>query len=452
MVHTELTNADVASLRNLLERQVGFNQRIALLLLFDDSLGIEKVRSLIHTRMRQVYAYDVVIIGRNDLVRIIVAMNARQEFRRLILTHVDLISVSPFVITGPTPDNVFFGREPEIREIVQHSLNASFAVIGGRRVGKSSLLSRLHRLRLPAAGFHTVYYDCSITPTCDAFLAAAIQDWRPEPPPNAPASFGDLFRSPPTERPLVLLLDEADKLIRAERENGWQLFYALRALANSGLAQLVLSGERTLRDALRDPESPLFNFANEMLIGRLDFRAVEELVSRPMKQLEIELANEAGIVQCIWEFTSGHPNVVQRVCRRLIERLNERGTRHIALADVKAVIEDPEFQEIDFLQTYWEGATPLERIITLVLSQEARTYRLKEVRRLLSDQAHIQPTATATKDALGQLVDLRSILKRSQAGYEFAVEAFPLVLANTTTVEDLLEVLVEQYKQTEAQA
>ncbi len=118
---------------------------------------------------------------------------------------------------------------------------------------------------------------------------------------------------------------------------------------------------------------------------------------------------------------------------------------------MNAVIEDPKFQEEDFLRTYWEAASPLEKIITLVLSQEAKTYRLKEIRRLLSEYAHIQPGAAATKDALDRLVDLRSILKRSRDGYSFAVEAFPLVLSNTVTAGDLLIVEVEKYEQTEEQ-
>jgi len=443
-MHSELTDADVTNLRNLLANQAGLSQKVALLLVFGDSSLVEKVRSLVHRRMKQVYAYDVVTIGRDDLVPIIVARDAQRELRRLILRHVDLLAVSPFVITGPTPDAVFFGREPEMREITEQSSNTSFAVIGGRRMGKSSILLRLYLARLPAAGFYTFYHDCSNTPTFDTLLAASIRDWQPEPPPNAPATFGDLFQCSSTYKPLVLLLDEVDKLIPIERARGWPLFSALRALVNSGRAQVVLSGERTLRDALQDATSPLFNFANEMVLGPLDFRAVEELVIRPMKQLEIELVGEEETVRRIYDFTSGHPNVVQRLCRRLINRLNEQGTRHITLDDVDAVISDPKFQEEDFLNTYWERATPLEQIISLLMAQEAKPYRLQVVLDLLAAQ-DLQPEPEVVKAALDRLVDLRSILKRSQAGYEFAVEAFPLVLANTTTAEDLLIVLKSQY-------
>jgi hypothetical protein len=65
-----------------------------------------------------------------------------------------------------------------------------------------------------------------------------------------------------------------------------------------------------------------------------------------MKQLEIELADETEIVRRIYNFTSGHPNVVQRLCRRLIERLNEKSTHRIMLGDLDMVIYDPKFQDL----------------------------------------------------------------------------------------------------------
>jgi hypothetical protein len=202
-----------------------------------------------------------------------------------------------------------------------------------------------------------------------------------------------------------------------------------------------------LRNALRDPKSPLFNFANEILLGPLDYRAVEELVTRPMKQLEIELVNEKALVDRIWAFTSGHPNVVQRLCRRLIERLNEQGTRRITLDDVDAVIEAPGFQRDDFLSTYWQAATPLERIISLLIADDESVRTLHTVRQALAEHCNLRPKAREVDDVLQRLVDLRSILRRTPTGYEFAVEAFPRVVAGTMTLSDMLEIMTEEYQE-----
>jgi hypothetical protein len=435
--------------RAILEDYPSSHAQVALLMLYEGVIDESALYSLV-AKVGQAYAYDLIPIQRDDLLEIVFSEEPQRALRRKVLSGVDLRSVSPFVINGPAPDNVFFGREDSLRELAEHITSGSYAVISGRRFGKTSILFRLHHVRLPVAGFRTVYHDCSTTPTYDAFLAATIRDWSPESPSEAPNTFGDLLESPPTEKPLVLLLDEADKLVPAERVSGWSLFNALRALANSGCAQIVLSGERTLRDVLRDPKSPLFNFANEIFLGPLDYPAVEELVTRPMKQLEIELVDEKAIVDRIWIFTSGHPNVVQRLCRRLIERLNEQGTRRITLDDVNAIIEDPAFQRDDFLSTYWEAATSLEKIISLLMADDESVRTLRAARQALAERCNLRPKAREVDDALQRLVDLRSILKRTPTGYEFAVEAFPRVVAGTMTLDDMLEVLTEDYAEEQA--
>jgi hypothetical protein len=327
--------------------------------------------------------------------------------------------------------------------------NTSFALIGGRRIGKSSILLRLHLHRLPFKDFYTLYFDCSATPTLETFKNARIHNWAPRPPSGNVTSFSDLLNTPRSNEKLVLLLDEADKLVPVDRASGWPIFNYLRALINTDRVRIVLSGERALQEAMQSARSPLFNIVNKRLLGPLPFHAVEELVTRPMEQLEIELFDNDAIVRRIYEVTSGHPNVVQRLCHRLIERLNTLASRRITIGDVNAIIETPSFQEEDFLSTFWEAASPLEKVISLVLSEKDKAYRLNEVRRLISEKARIKPSATATKYALDRLVDLRSILKRSLYGYAFAVKAFPAILANTTTVEDQLQIMVEAYENEE---
>jgi hypothetical protein len=279
------------------------------------------------------------------------------------------------------------------------------------------------------------------------FLNTEIHDWQPDIPAEAPITFNDLLHWRPNDVSLVLLLDEADKLVPADRSDGWRLFNTLRDLANSSCMQVVLSGERTLRDALRDSSSPLFNFVNEILLGPLDKNAVDELVTRPMKQLEIELVEERAIVDRIWAFTSGHPNVVQRLCVRLIERLKVQNMRRITLIDIDAVIEDPGFQRDDFLSTYWEASTPLERIVSLLMANDEDIRTLSAVRQALVKQCDLFLKARDVDAALQRLVDLRSILKRTPDGYAFAVGAFPRVVSGTMTLKDMLEILTEDYQE-----
>jgi hypothetical protein len=442
----QLTVSDIQDVVHLLTIRRGINTRVFLLVVTFDNEVLRNAKDLVYEQLRP-YGYDAIVVTREQLSRIVFGDDPKASLRKLILSGVSLQTIAPFVITGPTPDHMFFGRELELRYIAERIRESSYAVVGGRRIGKSSLLIRLHRVRLPMYGLCTLYYDCSFTTTYESFLEADISNEWSRPFPDGPTTLGDLLYSSFNDKTLVLLLDEADKLVSVDSAQNWQIFNALRALVNSGRAQVVLSGERALRNALRDPKSPLFNFANEMFLGPLSFRAVKELVTRPMKQLEIELMDEKAILDRIWAFTSGHPNVVQRFCHRLIERLNELGTRHITLYDVDAIIEDPSFQRDDFLRTYWEGATPLEKIISLLMTDNDDIRTLQSTRQALAERCNLHPKAREMDEALQRLVDLRSILKRTPAGYEFAIEAFPLVVAGTMTLTDMLEILTEEYQE-----
>ena len=283
-------------------------------------------------------------------------------------------------------------------------------------------------MRLPAIGFRALYFNCEPV-KYEEFWTRKIKDWQPDSAPAFPQTFSELLPTPPTDKPLVLLLDEADKLVPEDRERGWPIFKQLRDVANSGDAQFVLSGESTLLQALQDPHSPLFNFANRIALSRLDPRAVEHLVTQPMKQLDIEFVDEATVVNAIYEFTSGHPNVVQRLCIRLIKRINDLEVRRITPDDVKAVVQDPEFLKEDFLDTYWEGATRLEKIISLLMANDAACNTLRALQQTLSDRYKLAPKTREIQNALQRLVNLRSILKRLPEGYAFAVTAFPQVVA-----------------------
>lgn len=441
------TLEDFTTARHLLARDSRGASNIFLFLFPATEEEIRMKQSLLEEKLGRPFALDGIAIEMNQLKQVVAARKPNLTLRQLVLPNVQVQTLSPFVVQAPVSDTVFVGRETEMRQISQNASTTSNAIIGGRRIGKTSVLLRLYRDRLPNLGYRTLWHDCSSTPTYEVFLNTSLRNWEPDSPQTEFSSFGELLESPPDDKPLVLLLDEADKLIPVDRDSGWTLFNALRAFANLGQGQIVLSGERTLQEALRDPKSPLFNFTNEILLGPLDYRAVEELVTRPMKQLEIELVEEKAIVDRIWAFTSGHPNVVQRLCRRLIERLNEMGVRHITMADVNTVIEEPSFQRDDFLSTYWEAATPLEKIISLLMSDNDEVRTLQSLLEALEDHCGLQPSAREIDDALQRLVNLRSILKRTPTGYEFAVKAFPRVVAGTMTLNDMLMILTEEYEE-----
>jgi hypothetical protein len=320
-------------------------------------------------------------------------------------------------------------------------------VIGGRRVGKTSLLKRLWSRNLVQMGCRTLYHDCEDTLTYDDFLGSQDLDWQPGAPAGNLKSLGDVLSSPPNDKPLVLLLDEADKLLPHDRAADWKLFRRLRALSQSGKVQFILGGERSLREALRDPIGPLFNFPNEILLGPLNFSAVRELITLPMGQLKVKFEEETKVVQLIYDFTSGHPNIVQGLCERLVRQLTELGTRSIGPEQVDSIIRDPGFLRDDYLTTYWEAATCLEKIITLIMANDKNLHSEDMIRQVLAGQYNLRPRAGEISGALQRLVGLRSILSNTSDGYEFAAKEFPRLVSKTITSDDMLKDLIQEYQE-----
>jgi hypothetical protein len=102
---------------------------------------------------------------------------------------------------------MFFGREKELREITEHAAVANYILLGGRRVGKTSIMKRLERMRLPAAGFQPLYHDCSFTPSQAELVQALAGDktWFLEPLMRAPGSFSEILQALPVGKPLIIL-------------------------------------------------------------------------------------------------------------------------------------------------------------------------------------------------------------------------------------------------------
>ena len=432
----------------LISAQQSLPQPIHVFLLLVDDEQQKQTIIPISKKLKKIFSYDIILLNFQDVEGIFKAAKPIQSVRELFLAEVNLETISPFVTTGPVTGRRFFGREHHLREITEQISSQNYILIGGRLIGKTSIIKQLEQLVLPANGFHTLYHDCSFTLNERDLLIALANNksWFPLLPDKAFDSFFKLAQNLLYNKPLVILFDEFDGLIKSDRQAGYTFTNSLRAMAHTGACHFIFCGEATLKNEVMDANSPLFNFANIMTIGRLDFHAVEELITRPMHQLAITLLPELEIVQTIWEFTSGHPNIIQRLCQRLIRLLNQRQNRQITLADVQALISAPDFLRKDFLNVYWGRATVLERLCSLIMASDTQVQTLPAIYQVMATY-HLKITLNQVDEALERLVDLRNILHRTNKGYEFAVTAFPQIITKTARLNDLIALDCETYEQ-----
>lgn len=379
------------------------------------------------------YRYDFVVLDREQVTALVSANDARRFVEMILEQGTDPGSLSPYVVRGPVPENMFFGREREVKTLMQGIGARSFAVVAGRRMGKSSILLRVQRALASDPRYEPRYLSCEDRPTWGEFLAmlgdegdsasSAAED------PALVRSRIAALRARAGGRTIVLLLDEIDALLAYDVERGGRLFRALRAVAHEGHCRFVFSGSRTLYQKLHDPSSPFFNFCEELLLRPLDDKAVEAIVRKPMQQLGFELPDPARLVAEIVRVTSSHPNLVQIVCQQLVAGSLDR---RVAASDVERIVAERELQR-DFVETAWSDTTPFERIVSLLPA--GPTFSLGEL------QAEVQRRGLLDEGRVAEaleVLELYSLVAPEGGQYRFAMAAYPAMVRRSHDVEALI--------------
>jgi serine/threonine protein kinase len=377
--------------------------------------------------------FDLVVLDRGALEGLVRA-NTADQFLKIVLEH-GLVpaALSPYVLRGPVPEHMFFGRGRELKTVAEGLATSSFAVVAGRRMGKSSFLQRLLRVLQNDPRYHPVHINCEARDTTARFLDAFESE-------SGSSSDADVFprrvaklRAREHGRTIVLLVDEVDALLDNDLGGGRQgtLFRVFRAAAHEGSCRFVFSGSRVLYRHLHDATSPFFNFAEQILLRPIEERAVEEIVEKPMKQLGIELVRAPELVMCVIEATSCHPNLVQILCHRLVQAaVARRVTREL----VDVILGDREFQR-EFVETAWSESTPREKLLSLLFAED--TISVAELQRRAQERGI---GSVGLHEAL-RMLELCSLMALRPGGVTFVLKSFPSIVRRFEDVPALIDAL-----------
>lgn len=246
--------------------------------------------------------------------------------------------VNPFTFGKPVRDpGRFYGREREIRQIVGRLLSAfeSTAVVGERRLGKTSLLLHLADRQVAASlgldpeRYVTVYVDfqgCTdITPVrfwsrvldrvarqlADKELAALAQEMK-ERPEIDQYDLEDLFMEI-DERGLrlVLLMDEFE-YVTQNANFGLDFFAGLRALAIHCPLALITATRQELVDLCHSKTikgSPFFNIFASVVLRPFSQEETLALIDGALEGTSITFSDAERA--CVSEAAGGHPLFTQ---------------------------------------------------------------------------------------------------------------------------------------------
>ncbi len=389
---------------------------------------------------RSPHVQDFIVLSRDDVLDILIARRPTQALVQNILAQVDLTVISPFVISGPVPETMFFGREAEVKMLVESAGTADFSIVGNRKIGKTSLLQRTRAKMAAGKRARPLMVDCQIVRDADSFFAAfQAQNRLPLPSPTPEGLGTALTELRQDGPPPVLLLDEVDALLSNEKKRGEPLVATWRALAQAGMCRFIFCGSTELARQLDDPSSAFFNFSQPLPLGYLSPETARLVLTQPLETLGIILEDAESLLADVQALTSGHPNLIQYLGRGLVEAANQRGERRILPDDLAALHSSTDFGEY-YLKTVWGQAGPLERLITLLAadSLSPEGFQLGELETALA--ARDVRLSEEALDAALKLMRTYAILDKQGKTYTFTPRAFAEILHRTQEIERLIAI------------
>jgi hypothetical protein len=358
------------------------------------------------------------------------------ELLDLISAQVPISYLSPYETRAPVTGSRFFGREHEIARILANP-DTNQAILGIRRIGKTSLLREIERiLKEREENARVVYLECSDLLSSEDYIREVVRKLNPrELPrlhmqkyvfffPNFLERMSKLFKSK-----IIFLLDEIDNLVIMQRGD-WDLFRMLRASSNKGACQYIIAG---FREAMREQymlDSPFYNFAQEIRLSEFSRQQARELILTPMENLRVRFKGEEEVVSRIYEETAGHPNLIQYYCLILLRRLDETGQREINPDSLIDVYADEGFTS-HLLTSFMQNTENREKALiyaVLMFSENPakKGFELEEIDTLLR-KGGIVLQQNAIDEACN-LLSLAGILHRKGRAYFFTSPVFTKVL------------------------
>jgi hypothetical protein len=439
---------DVVRMQNLLERNP---------IILIDGEGAE-LRDYFKTR-----ALSLVVLDERDQEEIRASRRPTGDLLDRVSAQLELFRLSPYETSKPVIGSRFFGRQYDVRRILSGG-DTNFAVMGIRRIGKTSLMLEIQRqLREQAldggdkeAEKRILYMDCSSIRSAEHFIQEVVRKLNTRElvrlqNQRYPIYFPDFLgrMSKKYDGTLVFLLDEFDAMLDA-LVNDVDLLDMLRASSNTGHCRFIIAGFRRLLHAFHDQKSPLFNFAKSLRLKEFRRDETASLIVEPMENMRIRFERRNEIIDTIYDETAGQPNLVQYYCSILIEQLDRTGERVISPDNLFHIYDDEDFRSF-VLNTFMDNTNDLEKAIVYAIINKHngdtpfvydQRFDLEEIDDALQAN-QIIVFSTELEEGCRNLELAGTFAKQGQH-YRFVTPVFPRLLQQNHNIEFLFRKLREE--------
>jgi len=335
-----------------------------------------------------------------------------------IYDRIRKIKLCPFHYLGPSDPNLFVGRSELRNEILYNKNEYTFAIAGSRRIGKSSLLmkimSDINSSDLKEK-FYPIFIDCNMYESYPTLITEINRKLNPILGAIHNENFNSILSRGFRGNPIMLLLDEMDAFIHNVKTSGddLQRFEStIRSIKNTKRAKVIIVGFREVMDLVTDASHPCYNLFERKALGMLSFEEVRQLIATPFRELLFEIEESNELVHQIYNTTSGHPQLVQYIAKKLFDVSDKRSIR---LEDLSNIVEQEELYEF-VNELLLINTMPLERLICL-LTIEKETIKPDDILAIFDDNhITIDDPGKTVKNALNYL-QYSNLLKKDGSMY-----------------------------------
>nr|VFJ91436.1 MAG: ATPase [Candidatus Kentron sp. LFY] len=316
--------------------------------------------------------FYAVILDSDQIKGVFLTDEPGRDLLDRMVSQIELAALSPFQTAGPVSD-MFYGRKEELTSLLA-SLERpgwkNYAVVGPRRVGKTSLLHKVRTELEEKKAWKAIYIDASSfgtitdpTERIHTFFQVLLDRLEIT---GTPQGFieavGTAYRAGKSR--LAIFVDEVDDLLKAHAHHAEDLFpRTIRTLINQFDIKVMLAGYKTLYFQMHDEQSALFNMLDRLDLAALDEESAEALIRDPLDNV-IEISRDT--IHLICEKTGRFPNFIQICCRLLLERARVQQSRRITQEDVLEVTRSRAFFEY-IVGVYVQNLQELSKLIFYLL-------------------------------------------------------------------------------------
>jgi hypothetical protein len=428
---------------------------------------------------------NLIAVDENDIKKILFSEMPAEYLKRIILSRLSLSKISPYQTAGPTT-TIFYGRGRIINQMI-NSPKKSFAVIGSRKIGKTSLLLKLKDSHPPDAICFFIDMQSVLPGTNKSHQQEESRKYKsfikkigftrspykvifknfvleiekifkkrfyPGPLPFA----DDLSRLHKVVRKLpgggkriIFIIDEIDDLIEFDRKNGWRLLRLFRSLSHANYCQFIFAGFKALHRYKREIANPLYNFCEEIRLEPLDKESAVDLITKPMEKIGIHYHNKSD-TDIILDYTGSHPNLIQFFCQQLVEKIDRhediKARRTIFFDDINQLL-DFAYEEyiMDEVYMFSTDLSPMDMLILILLAEEhangnGKIFPINHIWKKIKDN-DILYSKNNLHQNLRNLVMRFILLDKGKDRYSFALSIFPGILEKRVDNEFKQEIIKE---------